>query len=960
MTQWYNVSTLQQTQQSDNIKTELTQKNGITLIHVPCWWDGEKESLIGTIQFLRPDLHFKEDTEPISLNPHIGYFENLEVPHVGELMLASFPPYKYDFFDERKWWIGEKYDGVRFCWNPIQKRAYSRMGRQVGLTRSFARHVPPIFVDGEFWFGRGHFSEVYALVQGSDGLIQWQELRMIAFDIASFDMQNKEFEVRYSSLLVRTTDRPTNMIIVAPRILCKTPKQLHWLAQEIANDGGEGVIMRKVGSLYERGRNDSLKKLKAFGSDSEAIVVAIDSEYVQLRLPNGVNFPVPFEQVQIPTPSPGDVVSFSYDMHTRRDLPVNPVIYKLRNDLSWEDVVRNHVQEEKHILERKSEHFRTKPHGHWNIRNMQSLMEQIAKEKNMDPLLAETWYSLSPSEIRQSKGGRAVMQKFKGYSAALRALFPDTQFDDSNFQQVPWQKVETRRQFFENYAKDNDFDPLVPENWYSQPRDIIMTIKGAYSIVSYHGTLPDALIDLFPNIGLEKSRFLNLYAWHKQENRKRFFETYAKAHNFDPKIPDNWYSRSREDILSVSGAGGVLSYHSGSYIKALVDLFPNIGWDKSKFKDSAASMDVRRRYFENYAKINKFDPLNPSAWHNHPRQKILAHKGINRILSYHNGSLHQALLDLFPEIGLNKSRFQDKHSWHRAASRRKFFENYAKSQAFDPLVPQNWYKHPIDKILAVKTVHRVLSHHRRSVAQALLDLFPEIGFDKFQFRGSWHKKEVKKNFFLGYAATRGFDPLKPENWYSQPKEHIRPLMTAYKYNFFFRGTLASALVNIFPNLRWNISKFVHETQPEMHKPENRRKLFENYAKANDFDPLLPSNWYAQKWQKLIAIKGATAAASYHNGSLSKALAELFPNIGLDSSKFWPKSSNKKQKFFEKYAEDNGFDHLKAENWYSQPVKRIMAYKGAAQVISNHNFSVSQALVDLFPNIGLDKTKFETT
>jgi hypothetical protein len=27
-----------------------------------------------------------------------------------------------------------------------------------------------------------------------------------------------------------------------------------------------------------------------------------------------------------------------------------------------------------------------------------------------------------------------------------------------------------RRRYFEDYAKENGFDPLVPENWYMQPK----------------------------------------------------------------------------------------------------------------------------------------------------------------------------------------------------------------------------------------------------------------------------------------------------------------------------------------------------------------------------------------------------------------------------------------------------------------------------------------------------------
>lgn len=34
-----------------------------------------------------------------------------------------------------------------------------------------------------------------------------------------------------------------------------------------------------------------------------------------------------------------------------------------------------------------------------------------------------------------------------------------------------------RRKFFEDYARDNDFDPLVASNWYSQTRNHIMAYK---------------------------------------------------------------------------------------------------------------------------------------------------------------------------------------------------------------------------------------------------------------------------------------------------------------------------------------------------------------------------------------------------------------------------------------------------------------------------------------------------
>jgi hypothetical protein len=40
-----------------------------------------------------------------------------------------------------------------------------------------------------------------------------------------------------------------------------------------------------------------------------------------------------------------------------------------------------------------------------------------------------------------------------------------------------WQDDYKRRQFFEKYAKDNNFDPLNREEWYMQSRGKIATVE---------------------------------------------------------------------------------------------------------------------------------------------------------------------------------------------------------------------------------------------------------------------------------------------------------------------------------------------------------------------------------------------------------------------------------------------------------------------------------------------------
>ena len=51
----------------------------------------------------------------------------------------------------------------------------------------------------------------------------------------------------------------------------------------------------------------------------------------------------------MPSLSIGDVVSFSFESSARRELPVNPRIYRIRTDIEWEDVVENVANEQRFL-----------------------------------------------------------------------------------------------------------------------------------------------------------------------------------------------------------------------------------------------------------------------------------------------------------------------------------------------------------------------------------------------------------------------------------------------------------------------------------------------------------------------------------------------------------------------------------------------------------------------------------
>ena len=61
----------------------------------------------------------------------------------------------------------------------------------------------------------------------------------------------------------------TEYEIPAPRVFCNRKQMLTSSVNRIITDGGEGVILRKPGSVYEHGRSTSLVKLKVIKEKKE-------------------------------------------------------------------------------------------------------------------------------------------------------------------------------------------------------------------------------------------------------------------------------------------------------------------------------------------------------------------------------------------------------------------------------------------------------------------------------------------------------------------------------------------------------------------------------------------------------------------------------------------------------------------------------------------------------------------
>lgn len=168
------------------------------------------------------------------------------------------------------WWMSEKYDGVRSWWDG--ENFTSRQGNLYNAPTWFIQQLPKVPLDGELWMGRKLFQETVGAVRKHTPVdAEWSKVKYMVFDLPK---HRDPFETRQKNLITYVGNRQPNIEIV-PQVLCRDLGHLRQSLQGVLDQGGEGLMMRQPGSLYESGRSNTLLKVKRF-FDAEAVVTGYE------------------------------------------------------------------------------------------------------------------------------------------------------------------------------------------------------------------------------------------------------------------------------------------------------------------------------------------------------------------------------------------------------------------------------------------------------------------------------------------------------------------------------------------------------------------------------------------------------------------------------------------------------------------------------------------------------------
>jgi DNA ligase-1 len=172
--------------------------------------------------------------------------------------------------DPTGYWMSEKLDGVRAYWNG--ENFISRQGNTYHAPEWFKEGLPKDkILDGELWMGRQMFQKTISVVKRQDAGDEW---KAISYQIYDMPDSTTPFEYRMDRLEIALRDHPPYATLLR-QARCDGQNHLaEYLSATIAK-GGEGIMLRKPGSLYEPKRSHTLLKVKNF-SDAEAIVIGYE------------------------------------------------------------------------------------------------------------------------------------------------------------------------------------------------------------------------------------------------------------------------------------------------------------------------------------------------------------------------------------------------------------------------------------------------------------------------------------------------------------------------------------------------------------------------------------------------------------------------------------------------------------------------------------------------------------
>ena len=241
--------------------------------------------------------------------------------------------------DPTGWWMSEKLDGVRAYWDG--RGLLSRLGNAFLAPEWFTAGLTATPLDGELWAGRKQFQRAVSIVRRQDRGEAWREISFVVFDAPALQLPFEE-RLRQCRALLEAARLPH--AFVHEHRACAGIEDLRAELARVEQIGGEGLMLRKPGSLYVSGRSNTLLKVKTFRDAEARVVEHLPGEgrhagrlgALLVERPGGSRFSVGtgFSDAERATPPPiGSVITYRYQELTTGGVPRFPSYVGMRDDV---------------------------------------------------------------------------------------------------------------------------------------------------------------------------------------------------------------------------------------------------------------------------------------------------------------------------------------------------------------------------------------------------------------------------------------------------------------------------------------------------------------------------------------------------------------------------------------------------------------------------------------------------
>ncbi len=244
-----------------------------------------------------------------------------------------------DSIDVTRYWVSEKYDGVRAQWDG--KMLHFRGGDTVPTPAWFTTGFPPVPLDGELWIARDRFDSLSATVRKRNPVdAEWRQVRYLVFELPG---ATGDFSARIQQMKALLTGAGVPWLLAVEQTRVADRAELMRRLDTVIQSGGKGLMLHRADAGYLTGRSDALLKLKPW-QDAEAVVVGHipgKGKYqnmtgaLDMAMPDGHRFRLGSgltDALRRRPPPIGTRITYRYQHLTKNGVPRFPRFLRIREE----------------------------------------------------------------------------------------------------------------------------------------------------------------------------------------------------------------------------------------------------------------------------------------------------------------------------------------------------------------------------------------------------------------------------------------------------------------------------------------------------------------------------------------------------------------------------------------------------------------------------------------------------